>query len=49
LENKTEMLCYEEIERIKQEAFMDGYKYAIEVLKDNIIAKESSNIQNSPG
>ena len=32
----------EMLERIRQEAFMEGYRYAIKVLEDSIVDKEKA-------
>ncbi|OUP80763.1 hypothetical protein B5F07_19855 [Lachnoclostridium sp. An169] len=44
-EVKREMECEEknEIEKLQEEAFMDGYKYAIQILQESMGKRKTNN------
>lgn len=43
---KTQEYTKEMLEQIRQEAFMEGYRYAIEILKAHIVDKKRQSRQN---
>lgn len=39
-DKKTQEWTDESVEQVRQEAFMEGYRYAIEILKEHLVVKE---------